>query len=202
MELWGELLVDLPKDCKWIMCGDWNFVERPEDKSSFCGKLVSPMERQAFTSLTSALNVADNFPNTSPLKFSWDNHRQDGARVLARLDRIYSFKEDGGQPNLLAEYFIKGDNNHSDHLPVWAKFLLKPVPPRKPSYKMSARYLEDVSVTTKVRQLWGTHSVGGFFSKHCKVVKFYKEYCIKATKSHREVEAHLRTQLSEAMETL
>jgi len=182
MELWAELLSTLPKDCKWILCGDWNFVENSKDKSSLCGKLVSPIESQVFNSLISALCVEENFPRTNPIKFSWDNRRQDGARVLAQLDRIYSFQADGGQASPVAEYFIKGDSNHSDHLPVWGKFLLKNAPIRKSSYKMSARYLEDDFVKTKISHIWSIHSVGFFFGKLRKVVKFYKEYCLKEAK--------------------
>lgn len=108
IELWTELLVTLDKDCKWILCGDWNFVENKGDKSSLCGKLISPTERHEFELLLGALNVEDKFSCNNPIKYTWDNRRKDGSRILACLDRIYSFKLDGGQLSPVAEYFIKG----------------------------------------------------------------------------------------------
>jgi hypothetical protein len=91
IELWGELLASLPRDCRWFLCGDWNTVERREDKSTSCGKIMLDAESMAFQQLTAALRVEDVFPLASPIKFSWDNKRRDGVRVLAHLDRIYSF---------------------------------------------------------------------------------------------------------------
>lgn len=117
-EFWAELLLSLNKDCKWLLCGDWSFVERREDKSSMCGKLVSATERLAFENLTRGLNGEDCFPTTGRTKFMWDNRRRDGVRILTRLDRIYSFQQVGAQSCLIAEYFIKADSNHLDHLPV------------------------------------------------------------------------------------
>jgi hypothetical protein len=32
--LWIELLGSLPRDCRWIFMGDWNFVEDQQDKSN------------------------------------------------------------------------------------------------------------------------------------------------------------------------
>lgn len=157
-ELWTELLASLAKDCKWIMSGDWNLVERREDKSSTCGKLISPAERRAFENLTGSLNLEDRFPNTgrtkSSTKYTWDNRRRDGVRILARLDRIYSFQPTGTQTNPMAEYYIKSDSNHSDHLPVWGKFILQAAPPRTSSYKMNARYFDDIEVKVKFHQIW------------------------------------------------
>jgi hypothetical protein len=92
IELWEELLHTLPRDCKWILGGDWNFVEYRGDKSSSCGRVVIDSERLAFNQITSALQVEDNFSASNQIKFSWDNRRRNGIRVLARLDRIYSFQ--------------------------------------------------------------------------------------------------------------
>jgi hypothetical protein len=44
---------------------------------------------------------------------------------LARLDRIYSYKQ-AGNVVPVEEYFIIGNSNHSDHLPVWCKIALQP----------------------------------------------------------------------------
>jgi exonuclease III len=124
-DLWGELLASLPRDCKWLMVGDWNVVERRVDKSTSCGKIMTDGEKFVFEQLLSALKVEDAFPNTSPIKYSWDNKRRDGVRVLARLDRIYSFQPPSLDSQPMSEYYIRGDSNHSDHLPGWGKVLLQ-----------------------------------------------------------------------------
>lgn len=118
MELWTELVTCLDKDCKWILSGDWNFVEQSTDKSNMCGKLYSMAEWQAFEALLGALDLEEKFSTTSPIKYSWDNKCRDCLRILARLDRIYSFQAGRGQCSPIDEYYIKGNSNHSDHLLV------------------------------------------------------------------------------------
>lgn len=125
LELWAKLLSSLETDCKWILCGDWNFVEHRADKFTMCGKIISPAEQHAFATLIGALNLEEIFPRHNAIKFSWDNRQREGMRILARLDRFYSFKADGKTPSPIAEYFIKGDCTFSDHLPVWGKVLLR-----------------------------------------------------------------------------
>jgi len=88
MELWSELQGVLEKECKWLLAGDLNFVEKTIGKSSFCGKIISTWERQVFEELLRTLNVEECFPNMGPIKYTWDNKRLDGVRILARLDRI------------------------------------------------------------------------------------------------------------------
>jgi hypothetical protein len=75
-------------------------------------------EARIFFQLLDILRVNDPFPNANRVKFSWDNRRRTGLRVLARLDRIYSYIP-VGNVNPVEEYFIVGRSNHSDHLPVW-----------------------------------------------------------------------------------
>lgn len=76
------------------------------------------VEKLAFKELTAALNVADRFPPSNPIRFLGDNKRRDGACILARLDRIHTFQSMGAGPQPVIDYFIKSDCNHSDHLPV------------------------------------------------------------------------------------
>lgn len=64
IELWEELFSILPRDCRSVMLGDFNFVENRADKSNFCGKLVTDGERIVFHQLTSALGVEDKFQST------------------------------------------------------------------------------------------------------------------------------------------
>ena len=39
--LWLELIDNLPRNCKWIMIGNWNFVERGRDKSNDRASITS-----------------------------------------------------------------------------------------------------------------------------------------------------------------
>jgi hypothetical protein len=122
--LWNELLHTLPRDCRWTCSGDWNAVEHGEDKSMTCGKITIDGEKLLFEQLTSALKVKDAFPNTSPIKYSWDNKKQDRIKILARLDRMYLFQLVSVDTRPIVEYYIRGDNNHSNHLPILRKLLL------------------------------------------------------------------------------
>lgn len=105
--LWEELSTVLPRDCRSILVGDYNFVERREDKSNLCGKLVSEGEKVVFTQLTAMLGIEDKYSSTCLVKFSWDNRRCDGVQVLARLDRIYTFQL-VTLGAMLVEYYIIG----------------------------------------------------------------------------------------------
>jgi exonuclease III len=171
IDLWGELLTSLPRGCRWFLAGDWNVVERKVDKSSSCGKIMSD-EGLLFQQLKLALKVEDTFPNSSPIKFSWDNKRRDGVRILARLDRIYSFQPVTAEAAPMAEYYIRGDSNHFDHLPVVGKFLLQVEARRKSSYAMNAGYLGDEAVKAGVHRIWSSHPNLGFTCKLRRVVKF------------------------------
>jgi endonuclease/exonuclease/phosphatase family metal-dependent hydrolase len=67
--------------------------------------------------------VEDNFPRNNRIRFSWDSRRRDGSRILARLDRFYSFNYLGVNATEV-DYRILGDSVHSDHLPVWRQVWL------------------------------------------------------------------------------
>lgn len=122
--MWDELAATLPRDCRWVLGGDWNVVETRDDKSSEDGNILAGAERVNFHQLTTGLEVSDPFDRTSAIRFTWDNRRKDSKRVLARLDRIYTFTGSDGDPSQ-ADYHIRGDNGHSDHLPVWRSMELK-----------------------------------------------------------------------------
>ena len=81
--LWEELLSTLSCNYCWILNGDWNTVERREDKSTECGMIMSDGEKLLFGQFTLALKVEDVFPNTSLIKYIWDNKKRDGIRILA-----------------------------------------------------------------------------------------------------------------------
>ena len=43
--LWHIMIDNLPKDYEWIIGGDFNMKERPQDKSNDYGKVISDLER-------------------------------------------------------------------------------------------------------------------------------------------------------------
>ena len=53
--LWYILVDSLPKDCEWIIGGDFNMTERPEDKSHDCGRAISELERFTWRELLNSL---------------------------------------------------------------------------------------------------------------------------------------------------
>jgi len=67
---------------------------------------------------------------------------------------------------------------------------------------MNGRYLKNAKVWAQIMHIWTSSRSGGFFRKLRKVVKYYKEFCLRTTKTFRKVEAHLRSELSEAVEAL
>ena len=90
-------------------------MELSRDKSNSRLSATTEIEKRIFGELKTLFQVADNFPQGGPIRYSWDSKKNDGLRVLARLDRFYSFPEAAVSH---ADYRILGDSNHSDHLPV------------------------------------------------------------------------------------
>jgi exonuclease III len=174
-ELWYEMLLDLPKDCRWIFMGDWNFVERPEDRSRSRNPLMTKNERQLFQQLKSTFEVEDPFPPNSAVRFSWDNHRSGTQRMLARLNRVYSFKSPG-EVVTNADYKIRGDNSFSNHLAVFRQVWLTRETKWQSPYVMNARHLKDPVVIDKIKHIWVAHSRLPFFSKVRRVVRFYRQF--------------------------
>jgi hypothetical protein len=182
--------------------GDFNFVERRIDKSSMCGKLIPDRERVVFSQLVAQLGVADDYPSTSPIKYSWDNKRHDGVRVLIRLDRIYTFQAVSPGVTPVAEYYIKGDSVHSDHLAVWCKILLAPEPRKPSAYIMSSFYLKNAEVKAQFERIWSSNPGLNFFGKLRRCIKFYKEFYIRKAKERRLIESDLWQKLSLALVAL
>jgi hypothetical protein len=65
------MLLDLPKDYDWIFCGNLNIVEKMEDKTSTCGRILSNKENFAWKKLKDVLK--EPMHSQHGLKFSWDN---------------------------------------------------------------------------------------------------------------------------------
>ena len=189
--LWEELLSSLPRDCKWIGLGNWNFVERAIDKPNLKESIITEVEKRVFEELKDAFQLEDPFPASNRIRFSWDSKRQDGSRVMARLDKSYTFITPGAITTG-ANYRILGDCVHSDHLPVWRKLWLVPETKRKSSYVMNASYLSEEKVQENIRRIWEAKSNLAFFGKIRRCVKYYKCFCIKRAQELKRVECELR----------
>jgi exonuclease III len=202
--LWRELVNCLPQGYRWILGGDWNVVEQARDKSFREGRIISDVEKLELEILKTHLQVTDYFEYDQLLAYTWDNHRLDGARVLARLDMFYTFSSQIGAANRhVKEYSIQGDAGHSDHLPVTCTMELQQEKPQGARYKMNGAYLQDASVVLELKQRWSSYpghlSFGG---KMKRIIKWYKEMSINKAKARRFREAELRGRLSWAQGSL
>ena len=130
----------LPRDYRWVFSRDWNFIERAVDKSNLRESITTKMEKRLFKELKENFQLEDPFPAYNRIHFSWDSRRQDGSRIIARLDRTYSFSLPGSV-TAGSNYRILGDNVHSDHLPIWKRIWLVQETKRKSNYVMNAQYL-------------------------------------------------------------
>ena len=81
---------------------------------------MTKMEKRIFEELKEAFQLEDPFPASNRIHFTWDSKRQDGSRVMAHLDRSYSFGMNGAITSG-SNYRILGECVHSDHLPVWRR---------------------------------------------------------------------------------
>jgi exonuclease III len=199
--LWRELTETLPTDCRWVLVGDWNFVERPQDKSRNNTHTMTVDERISFELLTSTLGVSDSFPAASTIRYSWDNKRAAHMRTLARLDRIYT-PEELSRNTKSDEYSILGDSSLSDHLPVRRKLVLEEARDRRSPYVMNARYLKELEVQTMIRQEWSSRPNLPFFGKIRRCIRRYKRYCIAKAVESRCKEDQLRKQVEVAITEL
>ena len=194
--LWLKLIASLPRDCRWIMTGDWNFVERPDDKSSQKLSQTTVEERREFKEFKELFQVEDNFPSAQRLKYSTDNKRGGRDIILARLDRYYTFS-DGGDPTSKDNYKILGDCSASDHLHVWRQICFELQPKSSSPYVMNASHLKEPEVQLGIRRLWARLSHLPFFGKLRRCVKYYKEFCISKAEEKRFVEQQLRQELEQ-----
>lgn len=69
---WLELLAILPRDCRWVFSGDWNFVKDCMAKSSRRAPSTSGMEKRVFSELKATFQVTDSFPASNRIRYSSD----------------------------------------------------------------------------------------------------------------------------------
>lgn len=74
------------------MTCDFNMIESPLDRSkSTCSCLMGLKEGLLWVYIKSKYYYDDYFSRGDGPIYSWDNLRDDGVWVLARLDRFYPF---------------------------------------------------------------------------------------------------------------
>ena len=87
--LWYLMMESLPKDCDWIVGGDFNMTERPHDKSNDCGRAISELERNTWNGLLDVFLIQDFFHREGGPSNSWSNVQSGISRILASLHRFY-----------------------------------------------------------------------------------------------------------------
>jgi hypothetical protein len=121
-------------------------------------------KRRLFNALKSQLHINDNPHSLESQKFSWNNLREDRARILARLDRLYLFEESETRPQKLLSYRICGGTTGLDHLPLETSIQLKDRVGHKSRWHMFTYWLEEAA--PKLKELWQAQPhTNSFFSK-------------------------------------
>ena len=59
--LWRDMMKLLPKDCDWILGGDFNLTERKEDKSNDCRRGISDIKKLTWNGLFNGFQVLNTF---------------------------------------------------------------------------------------------------------------------------------------------
>ena len=199
--LWHIMVDSLPKDCEWIIGGDFNMTERAQDKSNDCGRAISDIERLTWSGLLNSFQLHDVFIHQGGPKYSWHNGQKGQARRLARLDRFYTPTH-----SILGvkhtNYFIHGYSVGSDHSPVQLEVYVGEEGERKSSFKWNISHLKG-KTTAALRDRWvNIPGECSFFFKLRNVTRFYRQLSIRKAKEFRKVELDARAKLEMAIATL
>ena len=125
--------------------------------------MIPMTEQLVFEALKAFLQVGEPARLSDSLKFSWNNYRQDGLRILARLDRFYIFQSLPTTYRQIIAYKIRGDTGWSDHMPVELSLQLQGRP-RSSRWHMNTFHLD--MVLPELSRLWQEQPSGAtFFSK-------------------------------------
>jgi hypothetical protein len=111
--------------------------------------MVPIIERLGFNELKAQLNVEKSPRSPGSLRYSWNNLRQDGHRIIARLDRCYVFQSTGIAARKIIAYRIKGDTGRSDHQPVNLSIESEPGQSKPNHWHMSTYHLEEALPSLK-----------------------------------------------------
>ena len=150
--LWHIMVDFFPKNCEWIIGGDFNMTERPQDKSNDCGWAISDLERFTWNGLLNAFQIQDTYIHQGGPRFSWNNGQMGRARRQARLDRFYTSIHSKLDITHKA-YFIHGYPVGFDHSPVQIELSIGSGEIRKASYKWNVTYLKG-DFARKLKEKW------------------------------------------------
>lgn len=177
-------------------------VEAQHDKTNPCGHMIPSSKRALFSNLKRHLNVEDNARSSGSLQYSWNNFRDDGHRIMARLDRFYIFKNGPGSSNRkLLDYMIHSDGAWLDHCPISASIEFSPSPARPSRWKMNDVWLD--KARPEIEQAWyGSLVSTPFFSKLKAVSRAYRSYCRRKALDMRVEEDRACNELSFATQGL
>ena len=154
--LWHIMVDSLPKDCEWIVGGDFNMTERAQDKLNDCGRAISDVERFTWSGLLNSFQLHDVYIHQGGPKYSWHNGQKGQARRLAQLDRFYTPTHSRlGVKHV--NYFIHGYSVGSDHSPVQLEVYVGEEGERKSSFKWNISHLKG-ETTSALRDRWASIS--------------------------------------------
>ncbi len=130
--VWEVIKENVSRDYFWLLSYDLDMVERKENKSSFCGKLISDKKRLSWEALKSSLDLHKPPRIKNNLKFSWDNQKLGKEIITTRLYRVYIVKSlFENQVNRVAHYTIKEGGVRFDHHPISYVMELMEMPTRR-----------------------------------------------------------------------
>lgn len=147
------MAASLPKDCNWIMGGDFNTTERVEDKSHDYGRGITEVERFSWNALLDALQLHDSFQHQGGIRFSWDNQQVGEERRLARLDRIYTPKN-SGEAFSPCSYIISSNSLGLGHAPVKLELNIGSEDRRPTVFKWNASLLKESNIIGRIKERW------------------------------------------------
>jgi exonuclease III len=196
--LWHAMTNNLPPNCRYLLCGDWNVVKLSRNKFSKTNHILSRAELFGFEILKAHLQVEDFFRFNQDIVYTWDNRREGQDRVLAQLDRVYSFaSRTGKNDSHIKRYQILGDSTLSDHLPIAYELELAQEKPSSARYKFNSAYLSQPEVVAELTQRWkACPPTMGFHGKLRRVVKWYRHWCKNQARARKERESFLYHQLT------
>lgn len=158
-------------------------------------------EKLVWKAFKSSLYLRDTFNHTGKLKFTWDNKRRDGCRILGRLEWHFVSSPPRPNPHLTTRnYIIRGDCPASDHLLVSIEVVFQDTEQRKSGYKMNIFYLQHTDVKRVVTRIWTEErsKASTFFTRLKKFTRFYKLFCKRQAAESRRNETKAREGLSAA----
>ena len=149
-------------------------VESRQDKTNPCGRLILTSEGLIFQAMKRYLQVEGNPYSLGSSRFSWDNFRLDGQRILAQLDRFYVFTNScSASGRKLLSYTVKKDYGWSYHRPVELVIQLVTRSHQISRWKMSSFYL--AKAKEEIAHIWKAKVANTPFFRKIKVVThFYK----------------------------